>query len=84
MNYAFRLVNIPQAIFAVTIATIVFPIIAKARTENDMGNFRKGIEQGLLYLLVFLTPALAGMWILMEELVTLVYQRGEFTASATA
>lgn len=84
LNYAFRLINIPQAIFAVTIATIVFPIIAKARTENNMGNFKKGIEKGLLYLLVFLTPALAGMWVLMEELVTLVYERGAFTASATA
>lgn len=83
LNYAFRLTNIPQAIFAVTIATIVFPIIAKAKTSNDMLGFRKGVEQGLLYLLVFLTPALAGMWILMQELVQLVYERGEFTASDT-
>lgn len=82
LNYAFRLINIPQAIFAVTIATIVFPIIAKARTENNMLDFRKGIEKGLLYLLVFLTPALAGMWVLMDELVELVYQRGAFTESA--
>ncbi|WP_438315147.1 murein biosynthesis integral membrane protein MurJ [Sporosarcina sp. FA9] len=81
LNYAFRLVNIPQAIFAVTIATIVFPIIAKSRQDNDKPGFRKGIEQGLLYLLVFLTPALTGMWILMEELVTLVYVRGEFSLS---
>ncbi|AOV08796.1 murein biosynthesis integral membrane protein MurJ [Sporosarcina ureilytica] len=84
LNYAFRLINIPQAIFAVTIATIVFPIIAKAKADNNMLDFRKGIEKGLLYLLVFLTPALAGMWVLMNELVTLVYERGAFTASATA
>lgn len=84
LNYAFRLINIPQAIFAVTIATIVFPVIAKAKTENNMLDFRKGIEKGLLYLLVFLTPALAGMWVLMDELVELVYQRGAFTASAAA
>lgn len=84
LNYAFRLVNIPQAIFAVTIATIAFPIIAKSMTNNDMQGFKKGIEKGLLYLLVFLTPALAGMVLLMEELVTLVYERGAFTASATA
>lgn len=83
LNYAFRLVNIPQAIFAVTIATIVFPIIAEARAKNDMLGFRKGIEQGLLYLFVFLTPALAGMGILMQELVQLVYERGEFTSTAT-
>lgn len=84
LNYAFRLINIPQAIFAVTIATIVFPIIADAKNNNNMKEFRKGIEKGLLYLLVFLTPALAGMWILMEELVQLVYERGAYTASATA
>lgn len=84
LNYAFRLINIPQAIFAVTIATIVFPIIAEAKNKGDMKEFRKGIEKGLLYLLVFLTPALAGMWILMEELVQLVYERGAYTASATA
>ena len=83
LNYAFRLVNIPQAIFGVTIATIVFPIIAKARSESNMIDFRKGIEKGLLYLLIFLTPALAGMCILMEELVSLVYERGAFTASST-
>lgn len=84
INYAFRLVNIPQAIFAVTIATIVFPIISKAYTENNMLKFREGIEKGLLYLFVFLTPALAGMWILMNELVAVVYERGQFTPEMTA
>ena len=83
LNYAFRLVNIPQAIFAVTIATIVFPIIAKARSESNMIDFRKGIEKGILYLLIFLTPALAGMCVLMQQLVTLVYESGAFTSSST-
>lgn len=83
LNYAFRLANIPQAIFAVTIATIVFPIISKAYSEHNMKKFRSGIEKGLLYLFVFLTPALAGMWILMDELVELVYQRGKFTEETT-
>lgn len=83
LNYAFRLVNIPQAIFGVTIATIAFPIIAKAKVEENMDYFRKGIEKGLLFLLVFLTPTLAGMWLLMHPLVESVYQRGAFTESAT-
>lgn len=83
LNYAFRLINIPQAIFAVTIATIVFPIIASARAEDNMLKFRSGVEKGILYLLVFLTPALTGMAFLMEELVRVVYERGAFTASAT-
>ena len=84
LNYAFRLVNIPQAIFAVTIATMVFPIIAKAHGERNMKEFKIGIEKGLLFLLIFLTPALAGMVTLMDELVELVYQRGKFTATSTS
>ncbi|MET3575414.1 murein biosynthesis integral membrane protein MurJ [Bhargavaea ullalensis] len=83
LNYAFRLVNIPQAIFGVTIATIAFPIIAEAHTKKNPGLFKRGLEKGYLYLLVFLTPMLAGMWYLMHELVGTVYERGAFTASAT-
>ncbi|MBX0316836.1 murein biosynthesis integral membrane protein MurJ [Planococcus glaciei] len=83
LNYAFRLVNIPQAIFGVTIATIAFPIIAQARVMHNMDHFRKGIEKGILYMLVFITPTLAGMWLLMEPLVSTVYERGAFDAEAT-
>jgi putative peptidoglycan lipid II flippase len=84
LNYAFRLVNIPQAIFGVTIATIAFPIIAQARVMHNMDHFRKGIEKGILYMLVFITPTLAGMWLLMEPLVSAVYERGAFGPEATA
>lgn len=83
LNYAFRLVNIPQAIFGVTIATIAFPIIAEAHTRKNQAQFKRGLEKGYLYLLVFLTPMLAGMWYLMHELVGTIYERGAFTASAT-
>lgn len=84
LNYAFRLVNIPQAIFGVTIATIAFPIIARAKVLHDMAFFRKGIEKGILYMLMFITPTLAGMWLLMEPLVEAVYERGAFSPEATA
>ncbi|WP_033542711.1 murein biosynthesis integral membrane protein MurJ [Planococcus sp. CAU13] len=83
LNYAFRLINIPQAIFGVTIATIAFPIIARAKVLHDMAFFRKGVEKGLLYMLMFITPTLAGMWLLMEPLVEAVYERGAFTPEAT-
>ncbi|MBA2874559.1 murein biosynthesis integral membrane protein MurJ [Thermaerobacillus caldiproteolyticus] len=84
LNYAFRLVNIPQAIFGVTIATIVFPLLAEAKTKNDMRLFKVGIEKGLIYMFLFLAPTVAGMLVLMKELVQAFYERGAFTASATA
>jgi putative peptidoglycan lipid II flippase len=84
LNYAFRLVNIPQAIFGVTIATIVFPLLAEAKAKDDMNLFKVGIEKGLMYMFLFLAPTVAGMLVLMKELVQVVYERGAFTASATA
>jgi putative peptidoglycan lipid II flippase len=84
LNYAFRLVSIPQAIFGVTIATIVYPSLAEAKAKNDMALFKVGIEKGLAYMFLFLAPTVAGMLVLMKECVQIVYERGAFTASATA
>lgn len=84
LNYAFRLVNIPQAIFGVTIATIAFPILAQAKSENNNKLFKQGIEKGLSYMFLLLAPTVAGMIILMEPIVRLFYERGTFTADATA
>lgn len=84
LNYAFRLVNIPQAIFGVTIATIVFPILAQAKSDNNQRMFKQGIEKGLSYMFLLLAPTVAGMVLLMEPIVRLFYERGTFTAEATA
>lgn len=83
LNYAFRLVSIPQAIFAVTIATIVFPYIAEAYNRKQFGRFKKGLENGILLMLMLITPAIMGMVYLMPQLVELIYERGKFTPETT-
>lgn len=83
LNYAFRLVTIPQAIFGVTIATIIYPIIAKARSLNDMKLFHQGIEKGLTTMFLLIAPSVAGMMVLIEPIVRVVYERGAFTAETT-
>lgn len=83
LNYAFRLVSMPQAIFGVTVATLVYPIIARARNKHDINLFRAGIEKGLTIMFLFLAPTVTGMILLMEEIIQLVYQRGAFNLTAT-
>lgn len=84
LNYAFRLVSIPQAFFGVTVATIIFPFIAKARANRDWEGFKRGIEKGLSMMFLWLAPTITGMILLMEEIIQIVYQRGAFDAAATA
>lgn len=72
-NYAFRLVNIPQAIFGVTVATMIYPIIAKAFHDKDIILFKQSMEKGLVYMFLLLAPAIVGMCYLMPELVKVIY-----------
>ena len=84
LNYAFRLVNIPQAIFGVTIATIIYPSLAKAVASRDMKQFNSGIEKGLSYTFLLIAPTVAGMMLLIEPIVRMVYERGAFTPTTTS
>lgn len=84
LNYAFRLVNIPQAIFGVTIATMIFPMLAEAKSTGNTSLFRTGMEKGLSTMFLFLAPTVFGMVFLMDELVKIVYERGAFDSEATA
>ncbi|MEC3884086.1 murein biosynthesis integral membrane protein MurJ [Halobacillus litoralis] len=84
INYAKNLVHMPQGIFGVTIATIIFPMLSKAITTNDTGQFKKGIEKGLTTMYLVLLPAIIGMMLLMPNLIELFYERGAFNNSATA
>ncbi|UOQ45699.1 murein biosynthesis integral membrane protein MurJ [Halobacillus salinarum] len=83
VNYAKNLVHFPQAIFGVTIGTIIFPILSKANANNDKELFKRGIEQGLTTMFFILLPAIVGMMLLLPNIVELLYQRGRFGEEAT-
>ncbi|ASF40775.1 murein biosynthesis integral membrane protein MurJ [Halobacillus halophilus] len=83
INYAKNLVHMPQAIFGVTIATIIFPMLSKAITKDDTPQFKKGIEKGLTTMYLVLLPSVIGMMLLMPNLIELLYERGAFNNEAT-
>lgn len=83
INYAKNIVHFPQAIIGVTIGTIIFPLLSKAVANNNQTGFKKSIEHGLMLTLLVLLPAVAGMMWLMQDLITIVYERGAFTSEAT-
>ncbi|WP_394554290.1 murein biosynthesis integral membrane protein MurJ [Priestia aryabhattai] len=83
LNYAFRLVSIPQAIFGVTVATIIYPLIARAISEKDKERFKSGIEKGITFMLMLLIPTIVIMIFYMKDIVMIAYQRGAFDAHST-
>jgi putative peptidoglycan lipid II flippase len=45
--------------------------------------FKQGIEKGLSSMFLLIAPSVAGMMLLIEPIVRIVYERGAFTPSAT-
>jgi len=83
IGYSFRLYQLPQGIFAVTIGTILFPTLSRFAAQNDMGRFRETLSLGVRQMVFVSLPFLAWFTVLATPIVRLVYQRGTFTASAT-
>jgi len=83
LNLAFRLYLLPQGIFSVAVATVLFPDIGRlaARKANDA--LRRTVTSGLRQIFLVLVPASVGMILLAEPIVRLVFEYGEFDAGST-
>lgn len=84
MNYAFRLYQLPEAIFAITAGTVLFPTLSKLAARDELGSFRSTVSTGIRVIFFLLIPISACIVVLAEPLVRLAYQHGRFTAEDTA
>ena len=79
----FRLGQVPQGLFSVAIATILFPTLARHAVRGEHDQLRARMANGVRQILLLLIPAAALMMVLAVPATRLVYQRGEFTPEAT-
>ncbi len=81
INAAFRLYMLPQGMFSVAVATVLFPALARYASQNDLDAFRSTVSSGLRQIAFLLIPASIVSAILAQPIVRLVYERGAFTES---
>ncbi|MCX6362810.1 MAG: murein biosynthesis integral membrane protein MurJ [Actinobacteria bacterium] len=84
IGYSFRLYQLPQGIFAVTIGTVLFPSLSRYAAQRDMGRFRETLSTGVRQMVFVSLPFLAWFTILAVPVIRMVYQRGAFTAANTS
>ena len=84
LDYAYEVMQAPVGIIAVSIATAVFPTLARQAAARDQEGLRATTAFGLRMVLVLILPVLALVLALADPLVRLLFQRGEFTSGATA
>jgi putative peptidoglycan lipid II flippase len=83
IDKAFRIYQLPQGIFSVAIATVLFPTLARFAARGEHDDLRATMANGMRQILFVLLPAAAAVLVLSEPMIRLVYQRGEFTPDQT-
>ena len=81
IDKAFRIYQLPQGIFSVAIATVLFPTLARFANAGEIDNLRATMANGMRQILFVLVPAAAAILALSDPMIRLVYQRGEFNAA---
>ena len=80
---AFRLYMLPQGVFSVAVATVLFPLLSRHASRQDWNGFKGTVATGLRVIIFLLLPASAAAAILATPIVRLLYQRGAFLPSQT-
>jgi putative peptidoglycan lipid II flippase len=80
---AFRIYQLPQGIFSVAVATVLFPTLARFANAGEIDNLRATMANGMRQILFVLVPAAVAILALSEPMIQLIYQRGNFHAAQT-
>ncbi|MGO9954513.1 MAG: murein biosynthesis integral membrane protein MurJ [Solirubrobacteraceae bacterium] len=83
INDAFRIYMLPQGVFSVAVATVLFPTLSRMAVRRDPAGMRRTIGNGMRQINLLMIPAAALTAVLATPITRLVYQHGTFHAYST-
>lgn len=83
IDKAFRIYMLPQGMFSVAVATVLFPALSRLAARDDVEGFRHTVGLGIRQIGFLLIPASVASAVLAEPIVRLVFQRGDFSPEQT-
>lgn len=79
LYYADRLLEFPLGLFGIGIATVILPSLAKLHSKNSNTEFTATLDWGIKVISLFGWPALAGLMVLAQPIIMVLFMRGEFS-----
>jgi putative peptidoglycan lipid II flippase len=83
IDNAFRVYMLPQGLFSVAVATVLFPTLSRMAANRDVSAMRRVVGIGMRQINLLLIPAATFMIVLSTPIVRLLFQRGAFSAHST-
>ena len=84
IDAAFRIYMLPQGMFSVAIATVLFPRLSRLAAREDRDGFRHTVALGLRQIAFTLVPASVVFAVLATPITRIIYERGAWGPEATA
>jgi putative peptidoglycan lipid II flippase len=83
MFYANRLMELPIGVFAIAVSTVIYPLLSRHAVERNFTALAEDFRKGIRLILIINVPAAAGLALLSEPIVRLLFERHQFTAVDT-
>lgn len=83
LNYAFRMVQLPIGVFGVAFSIAAMPVLARCAARKDMDGLRRTFTSSLLMVFSLTIPATAGLVLLAQPIIRLIFEHGAFTSLDT-
>ncbi|HTY49856.1 MAG TPA: murein biosynthesis integral membrane protein MurJ, partial [Steroidobacteraceae bacterium] len=80
LSIAFRLMMLPLGIFGVALGTVSLPLLARLAAAGNQDGFRTELARGLRLAFLMTVPAAAGLIVLAEPIISVLYQHGRVDA----
>ncbi|MDO7786870.1 murein biosynthesis integral membrane protein MurJ [Desulforamulus aquiferis] len=82
LNYATKLILLPQGIFVMAVATAIFPSLSRSVANIDREQFSNILVKGSKMVFLLSVPAVVGLIVLREPIVAVLFKRGAFDERA--
>jgi putative peptidoglycan lipid II flippase len=83
LNYAFRLVQLPIGLFGVALSIAMMPVLARHAANKDIGAMKNTLASSLNMVFCLTLPATAGLILLSQPIIRLIFEHGAFTPADT-
>jgi putative peptidoglycan lipid II flippase len=80
INDAFRLYMLPQGVFSVAVATVLFPTLSRMANRRDPAGMRRTLGNGIRQINLLMIPSAGLIAVLATPITRLVYEHGRFHA----
>ena len=84
LQYADRIYQLPLGVVGVAVGVVLLPELARALKAGHLKDASNTQNRSIEFVLFLTLPAAAALWVLSDEIIRVLYERGAFSEQNTA